>query len=121
MGMGMRLGRLVALIAASAAVSCAFGLARDASAAGIGANDDTAKFQADGGSAYFKEMAGIGLRQVVLTVRFTPGDAAGIDPAGRLDAAVKNATAAGIRVVFAVYPYPPRQLQIGRASCRERV
>jgi hypothetical protein len=114
--MGMRLGRLVVLIAAAAAVSCAFGLARDASAAGIGANDDTAKFLADGGSAYFKQMAAVGLRQVVLTVRFTPGDAPDIDPAGRLDAAVKNATAAGIRVVFAVYPYPPRDLKSGLSS-----
>ena len=114
--MGLRLRRLVALIAAAAAVSCAFGWAQDASAAGIGANDDTAKFQADGGAAYFKQMAAIGLRQVVLTVRFTPGDAADIDPAGRLDAAVKNAAAAGIRVVFAVYPYPPRKLKSGLSS-----
>ncbi len=112
----MRLRRLVVLIAASAAVSCAFGWTQGARAAGIGANDDTAKFLADGGSAYFKQMAALGLRQVVLTVRFTPGDAADIDPVGRLDAAVKNATATAIRVVFAVYPYPPRKLKSGLSS-----
>ena len=114
--MGMRRGRLVALIAAAAAASCAFGWAQEARAAGIGANDDTAKFLADGGSAYFKQMAALGLRQVVLTVRFTPGAATDIDPAGRLGAAVKNATAAGVRVVFAVYPYPPRELRSGLSS-----
>ena len=114
--MGLRLRRLVALIAAAAAVPCAFGWTQGASAAGIGANDDTAKFLADGGSAYFRQMAALGLRQVVLTVRFTPAAAADIDPAGRLDAAVKNATAAGVRVVFAVYPYPPRELKSGLSS-----
>lgn len=116
MEMGTRLGRIAGLAAAFAVVWCALGLAQDARAAGIGANDDTAQFLGDGGKAYFAQMASVGLRQVVLTVRFTPSDPADIDPAGRLDAAVRNATAAGIRVVFAVYPYPPRQLQAGLSS-----
>ena len=111
----MRLGRLVATVAVCAAVSCAYGLAH-ADAAGIGANDDTAKFLADGGSRYFQQMASVGLRQTVLTVRFTPSDPAGIEQAGQLDAVVRNETAAGLRVVFAVYPYPPRQLQAGLSS-----
>ena len=114
--MGKRLGRLAMSAVACAAVSCAFGFAHGVRAAGIGANDDTAKFLADGGAAYFTQMASLGLRQAVLTVRFTPADSADIDPDGRLDAAVRNATAAGIRVAFAVYPYPPRQLQAGLSS-----
>jgi len=113
--MGMRLGRLVPA-AVFAVVTFAFGFAQSAHAAGFGANDDTAKFMADGGKAYFAQMASVGLRQAVLTVRFSPSDPAEIDPTGRLDAAVRNATAAGIRVVFAVYPYPPRQVQNGLSS-----
>ena len=114
--MQLRLRRLVVLAAVSAAVSCAFGFSQGALAAGIGANDDTAKFLTDGGKAYFAQMASLGLRQAVLTVRFSPSSPADVDPDGRLDAAVRNATAAGIRVVFAVYPYPPRQLQAGLSS-----
>jgi hypothetical protein len=112
----MRLRRLVVLAAASAVAGSAFGLVQSAYAAGFGANDDTAKFLADGGKAYFAQMASVGLRQAVLTVRFSPSDPTEIDPSGRLDAAVRNATAAGIRVVFAVYPYPPRQVQDGLSS-----
>jgi hypothetical protein len=111
----MRPGRLVVVAAACAVVSCAFGLTQ-AHAATIGANDDTARFLADGGAVYFKEMASVGLRQAVLTVRFSPSDPTGIDPTGQLETAVQNATAARIRVVFAVYPYPPRQLQAGLSS-----
>jgi hypothetical protein len=112
----MRLRRLVVLAAVSAVAASAFGLAQSAHGAGFGANDDTARFMADGGKAYFAQMASVGLRQAVLTVRFSPSDPAEIDPTGRLDAAVRNATSAGIRVVFAVYPYPPRQVQDGLSS-----
>ncbi|MEP6893482.1 MAG: hypothetical protein ABI927_06835 [Gaiellaceae bacterium] len=112
----MRLGRLVVAAAACAALWGAFGLAHDAQAAGIGANDDTAKFLADGAKAYFAQMASLGLRQTVLTVRFSPSDSADVDPDGRLEAAIQNATAARIRVVFAVYPYPPRQVRAGGSS-----
>jgi hypothetical protein len=114
--MGMSLRRLTALTAAVAGLSCAFGMAHNAAAASVGANDDTAKFLADGGRAYFGQMAALGLRQVVLTVRFNPERPTEIDATGRLDTAVQNAAAARIRVVFAVYPYPPRQLQAGLSS-----
>ena len=112
----MRLGRLVATTAACAVVGSVLGFAGVARAAGVGANDDTAKFLPDGGAAYFNQMAALGLRETVLTVRFAPSDPTYIDQAGRLDAAVRNAGAAGIRVVFAVYPYPPRQVQAGLSS-----
>ncbi len=112
----MRLGRLVATTTACAVIGSMLGFAGVARAAGIGANDDTAKFLSDGGAAYFNQMAALGLRETVFTVRFAPSDPTGIDQAGRLDAAVQNAVTAGIRVVFAVYPYPPRQVRAGLSS-----
>ena len=41
-----------------------------ASAADFGANDDTGKFAPDGGAAFYAEMASLGLRQTVITVRW---------------------------------------------------
>ena len=49
-------------------------LAGGATAAGIGANDDTGKFAADGGTLFFSQMAALGLKQSVMTVRFLPSD-----------------------------------------------
>jgi len=114
--MGKRPGRVVTAATACAALLAAGGHAQPARAASFGANDDTALFQADGGAAYFRQMAALGLAQTVLTVRFAPSAPTAIDEATRLDAVVRNATAAGLRVVFAVYPYPPRELQAGMGS-----
>lgn len=87
-----------------------------ASAADIGANDDGGKYAADGGAAFYQRMAALGLRQTVVTVRWAPSDPLGLPERALLDATVAHATAAGLRVVFAVYPYPPREVQAGLAK-----
>ena len=79
-------------------------------AADIGANDDTGKFAADGGSVFFDRMSGLGLRQTVMTVRFVPGQPETIQGKEFLDNAVPAAASRGLKVVFAIYPYPPSSL-----------
>jgi hypothetical protein len=87
-----------------------------APATDIGANDDTAKHMDDRGAAVFREMAELGLRQTVIAVRFKPSEAVVIQDKALLDAVMPNAMAAGLRVVLAVYPYPPRELEAGLGS-----
>jgi hypothetical protein len=85
-------------------------------AADIGANDDSAKHADDGGAALFAEMAGLGLKQTVIGVRFVPSEAVVIQQKPQLDRAIAAARAAGLRVVLAVYPYPPREVEAGLSS-----
>lgn len=85
-------------------------------AADVGANDDTAKFSEDGGAALYGRMAALGLRQTVISVRFVPSQAVVIQDKQQLDRAIASATDAGLRVVLAVYPYPPRELEAGLGS-----
>jgi hypothetical protein len=85
-------------------------------AAEVGANDDSAKYHADGGAALYAEMAALGLKQSVIGVRFVPSEALVIQSKPQLDLAVAAAQAAGLRVVLAVYPYPPRELEAGLSS-----
>ncbi len=95
-----------------------------ASAADIGANDDTGKYSPDGGAVFFSRMAGLGLRQTVMTVRFTPGGTTtategapgAITDETLLDRAVPIAQLAGLNVTLAVYPYPTRLLEDGTAT-----
>jgi hypothetical protein len=82
-----------------------------ASAADIGANDDTGKYAADGGAVFFAQMEALGLRQTVLTTRFQPSKPTVIPDEEALDRALPIAVAAGLRVSLAVYPYPPSQLE----------
>lgn len=105
-----RIGTLTVLVAGLLAV---VGPLR---AADIGANDDTGKFAADGGAVFFGQMTELGLRQTVLTVRFRPSEPFTIQDKAFLDRSVPNAVAAGLDVVFAVYPYPPREIESGLAS-----
>ncbi len=112
--MAKGMGRLAAVAAACAALIGV--LAGGSGAAEIGANDDTAKFETDGGAFFYNEMAGLGLRQSLLTVRFQPSEPALIPTQDALDKAVASAAAAGLKVVFAVYPYPPRELASGLSS-----
>ncbi|MGL6278452.1 MAG: hypothetical protein ACRC50_02715, partial [Gaiella sp.] len=102
--LALRLG-LVAALALSAVAGV--------SAADIGANDDTGKFAPDGGAAFYQRMVEVGLKQVIVTVRWTPSDPLGLPEQAMLDATVANATAAGLKVAFATYPYPPRELEAG--------
>src|SRR5512145_1173730 len=85
-------------------------------AADIGANDDSAKHADDGGAALFSEMAGLGLEQTVIGVRFVPSEAVVIQQKPLLDRAIAAAQAAGLRVVLAIYPYPPREVEAGLSS-----
>jgi hypothetical protein len=82
-------------------------------AADVGANDDSAKHAADGGAAMYDEMAALGLRQTVIAVRFRPREALVIQDKPQLDRIIPTAHRAGLRVVLAVYPYPPREIEAG--------
>ena len=87
-----------------------------AGAADIGANDDTGKYAADGGTVFFSQMAALGLKQTVMTVRFAATDPATIQDGEALDRAIPIAQQAGLRVSLAVYPYPPQELEDGTAT-----
>ncbi len=106
--MGARVRRPLLLLLALALVSVG-----SATAADIGANDDTGKWAPDGGVAFFGHMSSYGLRQTVMSVRWQPSAAAAISHVELLDRAVAAATAAGLNVVLAVYPYPPREIETG--------
>ena len=90
--------------------------AYSAHAADIGANDDTGKYETDSGSSLYGDMAGLGLKQIVLTTRYKPSDPLTIQDKGHLDQTIPAAAAAGLRVVLDVYPYPPREVEAGLAS-----
>jgi hypothetical protein len=100
-------------VLATACAALVGAVAGVSSAADVGANDSTATFVADGGAAFYREMAALGLEQSVLTVRFRPSEPATIQNQDALDAAVEQATAAGLKVVLSAYPYPPRELAQG--------
>jgi hypothetical protein len=104
------------LAATTAAAATLLAGAGAAPAADIGANDDAAKHMDDRGATVFREMAELGLRQTVIAVRFKPSEAVVIQDKALLDAVIPNAIDAGLRVVLAVYPYPPRELEAGLGS-----
>ncbi len=91
-------------------------LAQAAGGAEIGANDDTGKYASDNGAAFYERMAAVGLRQTVITVRWKPSDPLGILESGLLEDTIPAAEGAGLKVVLAVYPYPPRELDSGIAT-----
>jgi len=99
----------------TAAWLTALALAGGAAAASIGANDDTGKFADDNGTLFFSQMANLGLKQSVMTVRFLPSDPTAIPDDEALDRAITVAQFAGLRVTLAVYPYPPHQIEDGTA------
>lgn len=96
-------------------VACALAGAAMASAAEIGANDDTGKFAPDAGASFYREMSAAGLREAVITVRWQPSDPVGLRDRPLLDLTVAAARTAGLTVVFATYPYPPRDVAAGLA------
>jgi hypothetical protein len=81
--------------------------------AGIGVNDDSAKYADDGGAWFFGEAKALGLRQVVLSNRFRPTEPDTIQEAELLDRTLAEAARADVEVVLAVYPYPPREFELG--------
>ncbi|MFN0154197.1 MAG: hypothetical protein ACKVUT_07445 [Gaiella sp.] len=100
---------VISLIGALAVASAGLG-------ADIGANDDTGTHEPESRAVFYDRMATLGLRQVVLTVRFDPTVETGIANPELLDASVTAARARGLRVVFAVYPYPPRVIESGSVT-----
>jgi len=103
------------LCVAAALVAGALALTGSATAADIGANDDTGKYAADAGASFYAEMAELGLRQAVVTVRWLPSDPLALRERPLLDLTVAAARVAGLDVVFATYPYPPREVEAGLA------
>ena len=99
----------------AAAVVAALAWAGVASGADVGANDDTGKFAPDAGAAFYADMAALGLRQTVVTVRWQPSDPLALGERTLLDLTVAAARTAGLSVVFATYPYPPREIEAGLA------
>jgi hypothetical protein len=95
--------------------ACALACATGAGATDIGANDDTGMFAPDAGASFYREMASIGMRETVLTVRWLPSDPLGLGDRPLLDLTVAAARSAGLSVVFAAYPYPPREVASGIA------
>jgi hypothetical protein len=92
------------------------GFANGAWAADIGANDDTGKYESDAGASVYREMASLGMHETVIAVRWQPSDPLGLGERPLLDLTVTAARAAGLQVVFAAYPYPPREVADGSAS-----
>jgi hypothetical protein len=106
--------KLIAVVTAlSAALLLGVSAAR---AADVGANDDSAKYTLDGGAAMYAEMAALGLSQTVIGVRWVPSQAVVIQDKALLDRIIPNAVEAGLDVVLAVYPYPPREIESGLGS-----
>jgi hypothetical protein len=111
MARGVRGGLLGAL----ATIVAAMLLAGPANGADFGANDDTGKWSADAGVEVYSTMASMGLRQVVVTVRWQPSDPLALAERPIIDLTVAAARSAGLGVVFAAYPYPPREIESGLA------
>lgn len=105
------------LLAAATALTVALlAGASVATGADVGANDDSAKHSQDGGLALYTDMTGLGLRQTVIGVRFVPSQSVVIQDKALLDRVIENAAASGLRVVLAIYPYPPREIEAGLGS-----
>jgi hypothetical protein len=107
----MRILALATVLATALLTGAPVGLAAD-----VGANDDSAKFENDGGAALYARMSALGLEQTVIGARFVLTEAMVIQDKELLDRAIASATDAGLRVVLAVYPYPPRELEAGLGS-----
>jgi hypothetical protein len=102
------------LVAVTAVCVAALAGASAVLGADVGANDDTGKYAPDGGESFYARMASLGLRQTVISVRWRPSDPETIQHGEHLDLAVASALRHGLRVVLAIYPYPPRELALQR-------
>ena len=105
----MRSTRLTLFAALAAALACSGA----ATAARIGVNDDSAKYADDAGAWFYGQAGTLGLRQIVVSNRFRPSDPDRIQEEAMLDRTLAEAERAGIEVVLAVYPYPPREFELG--------
>jgi len=86
---------------------CALVLAGAAAATDFGANDDTGKFLGPDAGPYYTELAGVGLKVNVISVKWDPARPEEILDREQLDAVLPLAEAAGVKVVLALYPLQP--------------
>src|SRR5512132_1236814 len=96
-----------------AALAAGLASAGGATGASVGVNDDSAKYAEDGGAWFFAEAHALGLHQVVISNRYRPTDPEPIQEEAMLDQALVDAGRQGVEVVLAVYPYPPREFELG--------
>jgi len=64
----------------------------------------------NGGAALWAELADLGMREDRISVDFDPSEPRTIQEKAFLDRSISRAAAAGIDVVFSVYPHQPRTL-----------
>jgi hypothetical protein len=81
--------------------------AGSARAAESGATNDTGKYLGGASGEFYSGMAAVGLRTNVITLRWDPTLPEAIPDQQRLDEALPQARAAGVRVVFALYGARP--------------
>jgi hypothetical protein len=74
----------------------------------VGVADDAPKYADDGGEAIYAKLAELGMREVRIVVDFDPAQPRTIQEKAFLDRSIAKAAAAGIDVVFSVYPHFPR-------------
>jgi hypothetical protein len=70
----------------------------------VGVTDDSGSDSLDGGAAFLGRLADVGLTENRVSVVWNPDTPTAIPGQPYLDAYVANAAAAGVRVVFSVYP-----------------
>ncbi len=70
----------------------------------FGVSDDTGKYASDGGTAFFGQLASLGLRDDRMTVTWDAAHPALISDRAFLDRSIVAATAAGVQVRLAVRP-----------------
>jgi hypothetical protein len=99
-----------ALAAALAAIATAAGGSVRTTPPIIGVADDAPKYADDGGAALWTDLADLGMREDRISVDFDPSEPRIIQEKAFLDRSISRAAAAGIDVVFSVYPHLPRAL-----------
>jgi hypothetical protein len=90
---------VVALLLLSLALPGAAGAALT-----VGVTDDSGSTAPDGGVAFLSRLADVGLTENRVSVIWNPDTPTTIPSQASLDAFVANASAAGVRIVFSVYP-----------------
>src|SRR5215208_4969429 len=104
------------LTAALICALCAFTTAGTAAAGvGVGVNDDTGKY-ADGDAQFWTTLKENGLKQNAMTVLWDETRPATIAEEGYIRNSLAAADAAGVKVVFDVYPMHSRALTSDRAN-----
>ncbi len=82
----------------------------------VGVADDAPKYADDGGEAIYQRLRGLGMRETRMVVDFDPAEPKTIQEKAFLDRSVDKAVAAGVEVVFSVYPHVPRTFATDTAA-----